>query len=84
MWHVWHSPNEQLILDVVKGLRLQLSSQGSGVEVVADKELDNILLTYDLDPWKLHGSWPQHDQWLCVPLQVERVKLELDTVGYVK
>lgn len=49
MWYVWHSPNEQLILDVVKGLRLQLSSQGSGVEV-ADNEQDDILLTYDLDP----------------------------------
>lgn len=45
-----HSPNEQLILDVVKGLRLQLSSQGSGVDLAADIELDDILLTYDLDP----------------------------------
>lgn len=45
-----HCPNEQLILDVVKGLHVQLSSQGSGVDVTADKELDDILLTSDLDP----------------------------------
>lgn len=29
---------------------MQLSSQGSGVDVAADKELDDVLLTYDLDP----------------------------------
>jgi len=50
-----HSPNEQLILDVVKGLRLPLSIQGSGVDLAADKELDNVLLTYDLDPQRVHG-----------------------------
>jgi len=49
------SPNEQLILDVVKGLRLPLSIQGLGVDLAADKELDDVLLTYDLDPQRIHG-----------------------------
>lgn len=47
-------PNQQLILDPVKGLRLQLSGQGLGVNMVLYKEPDDFLLTFDFEPLQRH------------------------------